>query len=1318
MLPTLLASLPLLLAQGAEPISPSPYDRVIELEITEFDEPAIEGRGGTAVAEYEVQFDGTLHIWTTSELDLFLQVDDAAEARSLASDDNSGGGTTPYIALEVQTGDWLMVLVAGGPGATGSLTLHLIAAGETEAGRAALMLARDTLAAATRLADEGQRTAALELMAKALPGVMDTEGVDHPDLLLARATLANSMHVMGDLAGARALFESVLAARERILPADHPDLLAARSNLAVSMDAMGDLAGARALRESVLAARERILPADHPDLLRAGANLAVSMRVMGDLAGARALEESVLAGYERTLHADHPELLRARSHQAISMQEMGDLAGARALRESVLAGYERILPADHPDILLAREYLAISVEAMGDLAGARALRESVLSAYERTLPADHPALLRAQENLAVSMSTMGDLAGARALRESVLAGYERILPADHPDLLRARASRAVSMSAMGDLAGARALRESVLAARERILPADHPELLATRSNLAVSMHAMGDLAGARALRESVLAGYERILPADHPDLLPAQINLADSMHAMGDLAGARALFESVLAGYERILPADHPDILLARSNLAVSMHAMGDLAGARALSESVLAARERILPADHPDLLRARANLAASMSQMGDLAGARALRESVLAGYERILPADHPDLLAARGNLAASMHAMGNLAGARALRESVLAGYEPILPADHPNLLLARMNLAVSMHAMGDLAGARALLPAQVGGVRMRILASLALAPRQARQTVASESHRHSEVLFLSSSAGSELERDAFELTETLRLVAAEAARSLARFESDPELAPILQEAGEARSALNDLVAGSGRDETGSEGLSAELTRLSLKRDALEREANRLLAERGVVTQPVTAGALSTALIAGDVVVGYRRISLRHVDELSGETLDAADHLLAHVLTSEGTLNRIDLGPAAEIEELASEWRAALGAPLMRGLGLEEDEDDPEARVGRELRARILDPVLVLAGEGARRLFICADDLLFLLPLDALPLDDGDSDGADTEKRLGDRLRIVNEVSFARLLAPAFELEGAPSLLAFGGVDYDAQGAVPDGLAAASAPIDAGDAGVPERADREEDLAPEKDPAAEASDETRTSRSAYPERFRKLRQARYEAEATADLFEEAFELEGSLLLGKGTTKAALFDAAPGKRYLHLATHGWFAPESIRSTEDAGSGGNGFTRMGLEDRVTGLAPMTLSGLALAGANNGRDSLGRVPGILTAEELCSLDLSQCELAVLSACETNVGIRRAGQGIQSLQSALYAAGARTSITSLWKVDDAATRRLMEAFYDNLWVQGMGKSDALWQAKQTMRDEGDPPAHWAGWVLTGDPE
>ena len=65
------------------------------------------------------------------------------------------------------------------------------------------------------------------------------------------------------------------------------------------------------------------------------------------------------------------------------------------------------------------------------------------------------------------------------------------------------------------------------------------------------------------------------------------------------------------------------------------------------------------------------------------------------------------------------------------------------------------------------------------------------------------------------------------------------------------------------------------------------------------------------------------------------------------------------------------------------------------------------------------------------------------------------------------------------------------------------------------------------------------------------------------------------------------------------------------------------------------------------------------------------------------------------TYVGVRRAGLGIQSLQAALHLAGARTALTSLWKVDDQLTRELMQAFYTNLWTKGMTKGDALWQAK-----------------------
>ena len=190
------------------------------------------------------------------------------------------------------------------------------------------------------------------------------------------------------------------------------------------------------------------------------------------------------------------------------------------------------------------------------------------------------------------------------------------------------------------------------------------------------------------------------------------------------------------------------------------------------------------------------------------------------------------------------------------------------------------------------------------------------------------------------------------------------------------------------------------------------------------------------------------------------------------------------------------------------------------------------------------------------------------------------------------------------------------------------------------------------------------------------------------------------------------------SKKALRELAPKARFLHIATHGWFAPETFKSMIDSAEAlAEQELFSNAEDTVRGFAPETLCGLALAGANHGRNAHGQVPGILTAEELATLELANCQLAVLSACETNVGLRRAGQGIQSLQSALHAAGVHTAITSLWKVDDGPTRRLMEHFYTKLWEAGLGKADALWQAKMALREEGAKPSAWAGWVLTGDP-
>jgi CHAT domain-containing protein len=149
--------------------------------------------------------------------------------------------------------------------------------------------------------------------------------------------------------------------------------------------------------------------------------------------------------------------------------------------------------------------------------------------------------------------------------------------------------------------------------------------------------------------------------------------------------------------------------------------------------------------------------------------------------------------------------------------------------------------------------------------------------------------------------------------------------------------------------------------------------------------------------------------------------------------------------------------------------------------------------------------------------------------------------------------------------------------------------------------------------------------------------------------------------------------------------------------------------------------------------------LAGANKPTEE---DDGILTAEEIGALNLTGCELVVLSACETGLGKVAGGEGLLGLQRSFQAAGAKTLVSSLWKVDDAATEALMTEFYRNLWEKKQGKMEALRNAQLAMLNRYElstrklkprgadpvkedvqaagakrlPPYYWAAFVLSGD--
>jgi CHAT domain-containing protein len=196
------------------------------------------------------------------------------------------------------------------------------------------------------------------------------------------------------------------------------------------------------------------------------------------------------------------------------------------------------------------------------------------------------------------------------------------------------------------------------------------------------------------------------------------------------------------------------------------------------------------------------------------------------------------------------------------------------------------------------------------------------------------------------------------------------------------------------------------------------------------------------------------------------------------------------------------------------------------------------------------------------------------------------------------------------------------------------------------------------------------------------------------------------------------------------------RYLHLATHGVLDDKRPLCS----------ALVLAQDRPPDPAP----------AVDGK----RLPDSrLTAERILRSWKLDADLVTLSACDTGLGTYAGGEGYLGFSQALFLAGARSLVLSLWQVDDAATALLMARFYENLLgtpegtVKPMPKAAALAEAKRWLRGLGpeevrqltkdlptrgtrgrvearrkaegpaavhgyDHPYYWSGFILVGDPE
>ena len=108
-----------------------------------------------------------------------------------------------------------------------------------------------------------------------------------------------------------------------------------------------------------------------------------------------------------------------------------------------------------------------------------------------------------------------------------------------------------------------------------------------------------------------------------------------------------------------------------------------------------------------------------------------------------------------------------------------------------------------------------------------------------------------------------------------------------------------------------------------------------------------------------------------------------------------------------------------------------------------------------------------------------------------------------------------------------------------------------------------------------------------------------------------------------------------------------------------------------------------------------------------------GDLTVADILQWRL-RARLVVLSACQSGISPLAQGDEMMGLLQALFCAGARAVLASLWPVDDAASHALMQRLYAGLSA-GASPACALQRAQAEMDAAGFSPYDWAGFQLFG---
>jgi CHAT domain-containing protein/tetratricopeptide (TPR) repeat protein len=918
---------------------------------------------------------------------------------------------------------------------------------------------------------------------------------------------------------------------------------------------------------------------------------------------------------------------------------------------------------------------------------ADSLMTRILRVKEKALGPEHPDIALALDNLAGLREREWKHRETVPLRERALAIREKTLDPLHHDLAQSVMTLAHHYNHLGRYAEAEPLYKRALDLRIQIYEPHIEDSERATKYLAQAYDNLGHLylrqgrytEADRSYREALevrRAGY----PPDHPSIGANLSYFGRVSWALGQLDEAEDFYRRGLELREKGLGPDHPDVAASKSSLAGVLEVQGKYREAEELYKEVLEKRRAALareksPPAHPGIAMGLHSLASVKAEQGMYAEAEGLYKEAIDVWQECFGFEHPRSVGTISDLAYNYMQMGRYDEAGAQYDRALDIAEEAYGEANPRIadILESTSLLARRQKKYDPALAEARPPVRIRGSVYRDNA-IYLTERDALAFSHSLNRSVANYLscFIDAGAPDNQVEDAANIILANKGPVSDEIFGRQRAlltDDDPEARALAAALRDVKFQLSQAyIAGVGRNV---EAYASRVDSLeSLATDLEERFARKSSSFRERREAPeATTATLASLLPPNAVLVEYLRFE--YIDAVSEELIP---RYVAIVLPGGGSPEFIDLGDAAVIDEYIDEYAHHMADFALRQRHPSASDEVWYERISGDIYASVWRPVEDMVA-SAEMVLIAPDGALNLLSFGGLKTARADY--------LIETVRFHYLTAGRDLVRLTGEVEHGRGLLAMGDPEYGGADEGPMMLAQRG--------------------------ALPACDEFRDLH------FVRLPGFRTEIEAVEESWVRQSQEPATIYLGPDATEEHFKARAPGNRAIHLATHGFFLGSECGAVSRSG--------FGIQDRYyAGANPLILSGLALARANltiDGGEAADREDGILTAYEVSALDLSGTGLVVLSACETALGTVEEGEGTFGLRRALHMAGARSVVSTLWKIPDQATSEMMGKLYSDLRHP---LAEALQKVQidqiRALRADGqsDHPYSWAAFMATGD--